>query len=62
MLRSKPGLRGLTDSRTGDASDAGAAVAEAQSSYDLGAMRWSRLDAARGAAAVEEAARALLSL
>jgi predicted kinase len=50
------------DVRTGDASDAGPSVAASQSSYDLGPMRWTRVDGARGVEAVLEEARSLLSL
>lgn len=48
--------------RTGDASDAGPEVARAQSDYDLGPMRWTRIDAGRGAGAVIKEAQSLLGL
>lgn len=50
------------DGRTADASDAGPEVAKAQSDYDLGVMRWQRLEAGGGAEAVLEEARNLLRL
>lgn len=46
--------------RRGDASDAGAAVAAAQADYDLGPLRWTRIDADREVEAVAaDAARHL---
>jgi predicted kinase len=50
---------GRVESRTGDASDAGATVAMAQTGYDLGPVNWHRLDATLGEAAVLEQARRL---
>jgi uncharacterized protein len=50
------------DGRTNDASDADARVATAQSSYDLGAISWQRLDASAGPEAVAAYARAALEL
>ncbi len=47
------------EARSGDASDAGANVAMAQTGYDVGPITWHRLDAARGRAAVLEQARCL---
>ena len=48
------------DCRQGDASDAGADVAKAQAAYDTGAIRWTRIDANAGSAAVEAKARRYL--
>lgn len=45
--------------RTGDASDAGASVAVAQQGYNLGPIRWHRISANTGPAAVLEQARHL---
>src|SRR3984957_15653940 len=46
--------------RTNDASDAGAAVAQAQEDYDLGALEWPKIDAS--GAVVETLARARAAL
>ncbi len=46
--------------RTGDASDAGASVAKAQTHYQTGPIGWSRIDAGRGAEAVLAASQVLL--
>ena len=48
--------------RRGDASDADLAVLRQQLAYDLGPMRWSRLDAGRKPADVAQAARAAIGL
>jgi uncharacterized protein len=47
------------EARVSDASDANAQVAKAQSAYDLGPIRWHRIDANAGPAAVLEQARHL---
>ncbi|TXL71149.1 adenylyl-sulfate kinase [Vineibacter terrae] len=53
--------RQRVDRRTGDASDAGAAVVERQRGYDLGDITWPRIDAGHGVERVVAQARALLS-
>jgi aminoglycoside phosphotransferase family enzyme/predicted kinase len=47
--------------RTKDASDAGAAVAQAQENYDLGALEWSKIDASGTVVDTLARARAALS-
>jgi aminoglycoside phosphotransferase family enzyme/predicted kinase len=47
--------------RSGDASDADAAVVRSQLGYDTGLIRWHRIDAARGANTTLAAAKAILS-
>lgn len=47
--------------RTGDASDADAAVLKKQQTFDLGPIDWHRLDASGGAQATSDAARKLLT-
>ncbi|MCC7348543.1 MAG: AAA family ATPase [Variibacter sp.] len=47
--------------RTGDASDADAAVAHRQASYDIGPLRWARVDAAGPVEKVAAAAREALN-
>jgi hypothetical protein len=47
--------------RTNDASDAGAAVAQAQEDYDLGALEWPRIDASGTVVETLARARAALS-
>ena len=53
---------GRVQDRTGDASDAGPDVAKAQADFELGPVRWTRLDAGHGADEVLKKARALLDL
>ena len=55
-------LRPRLAQRTGDASDADIAVLERQFTYDLGAIRWHRLNAAANAAAVERSALTLVAV
>ena len=47
--------------RTNDASDAGAAVAQAQEDYDLGALEWPKIDASSTVVETLARARAALS-
>jgi aminoglycoside phosphotransferase family enzyme/predicted kinase len=47
--------------RTNDASDAGAAVAQAQEDYDLGALEWTKIDASSTVVETLARARAALS-
>jgi uncharacterized protein len=49
-------LRSRVEQRTGDASDANAAIVERQWTYDLGRVRWARLDASVEPRALFEAA------
>jgi aminoglycoside phosphotransferase family enzyme/predicted kinase len=53
--------RDRVGNRTGDASDAGAAVVEQQRGYDLGSITWSRLDTGHSVGRVVAEAKALLS-
>lgn len=53
-------LAARVTSRTGDASDATAAVVAQQLSYDIGPISWARIDAGSGAAATLSHARAAL--
>jgi uncharacterized protein len=48
--------------RTGDASDADAAVARAQEQYDLGALDWAQVDASGTPEETLQRARAALKL
>lgn len=50
------------DGRTNDASDAGPEIAQAQSAYGTGPIRWARLDAGRGMETVSAEAHRLLNL
>lgn len=49
-------------SRTGDASDASAAVVRLQAAFDLGTIRWTRLDAGHGPEETLRAAKAALGV
>ena len=53
--------RQRVDNRTGDASDAGAAVVERQRGYDLGDITWPRIDTGHSVERVVAQARALLN-
>lgn len=56
-----PTLEARLTGRVGDASDADVAVLHKQLAYDIGALKWIRLDAAPGVDAIAASARALMS-
>jgi aminoglycoside phosphotransferase family enzyme/predicted kinase len=56
-----PTLEARLDRRTGDASDADAAILHKQLEYNLGDIAWHKLDASAGARAVADAARKLVA-
>jgi uncharacterized protein len=55
-------LKARLDRRVGDASDADAAVLRRQLAHDAGTIDWHMLNAGKGAAAVADAARALIEV